>query len=224
MKAGPELHLYYGGTFDPVHQGHLAIARAARDELGVPVNVVPAADPPHRAPPGADAAQRARMLELALAGEHGLILDRRELERAARTDRPSYTVDTLAELRAELGPRVPIAWLLGADSLVSLADWHRWQELSGLAHLVVAERPGASLETQMPDAVRAHLDGCWAEDAAELSSLPAGRAWRLRQPLHPGSASEVRDRIASGEPWRDLVPGPVARYIDDHRLYRGAGA
>ncbi|MFT4249465.1 MAG: nicotinate-nucleotide adenylyltransferase, partial [Pseudomonas sp.] len=155
------LHLYYGGTFDPVHDGHLAIARAARDELGVAVSLIPAADPPHRAPPGADAAQRTRMLELALVGETGLVLDRRELERAAHSDQPSYTIDTLAGLRDELGADVPIAWLLGADSLLSLERWHRWRELSGLAHLVVAERPGAALDAALPEAVRAHFAGRW---------------------------------------------------------------
>lgn len=217
------LHLYYGGTFDPIHGGHLAIARAARDELGVPVDLIPAADPPHRAPPGADAAQRTRMLELALAGEAGLVLDRRELDRAGHSDRPSYTVDTLAELRGELGADAPIAWLLGADSLLSLDGWHRWRELPGLAHLVVAERRGASLDTQLPEAVRVHFAARWADDAAQLATRPAGWIWRLRQPLQPESASEVRYRIAAGEPWHDLVPAAVAGYIEDHGLYRGAG-
>lgn len=215
------LQLFYGGTFDPVHDGHLAIARAARDELGVPVHLVPAADPPHRAPPGADAGQRARMLELALAGEPGLRLDRRELERARHSPQPSYTVDTLLGLRDELGAGTPIAWLLGADSLLSLDRWHRWRELSGLAHLVVAERHGAELDSGLPPAVRAHLATRWADDVAELQACPAGRVWRLRQPLQPESASEVRRRIAAGEPWRALVPEAVADYIQTHRLYRG---
>jgi nicotinate-nucleotide adenylyltransferase len=218
------LHLYYGGTFDPIHDGHLAIARAARDELGVPVNLIPAADPPHRAPPGADAAQRTRMLELALADEAGLVLDRRELERARHSDRPSYTIDTLTELREELGAEAPIAWLLGADSLLSLDSWHRWRELVGLTHLVVAERQGASLDAALPEAVQTSLAARWVDDVAELALRPAGLIWRLRQPLQPESASEVRGRIAAGEPWHDLVPAAVARYIEDHRLYRGAGA
>ncbi|OCG96678.1 nicotinate-nicotinamide nucleotide adenylyltransferase, partial [Xanthomonas euvesicatoria] len=105
-----QLHLYYGGTFDPIHLGHLAIACAARDELGACVQLVPAADPPHRPAPGATAAQRAQMLQLALANSPGLQLDTRELQRATQCDAPSYTVDTLRELRAELGPAAPIAW------------------------------------------------------------------------------------------------------------------
>ena len=109
------LRIYYGGTFDPVHLGHLAIARAARDELQVAVRMLPAADPPHRAAPGATAEQRCRMLSLAIGDEPGLLLDRRELDRAARNPgQPSYTVDTLRELRAELGPRPPRGWLVGS--------------------------------------------------------------------------------------------------------------
>ncbi|MET0718340.1 MAG: nicotinate-nicotinamide nucleotide adenylyltransferase, partial [Pseudoxanthomonas sp.] len=97
------LKLFYGGTFDPVHNGHLAIARAARDELDCTVRLMPAADPPHRAPPGADARQRAEMLDLAVIDERGLQVDRRELLR----DGPSYTIATLRELRGEYGPLAP---------------------------------------------------------------------------------------------------------------------
>jgi len=117
------LHLVYGGTFDPIHSGHLAIARAARDALACTVHLMPAGDPPHRAPPGADGATRATMVALAIDGVPGLVLDRRELERQGR----SYTVDTLAELRTELGPSKPLAWLVGADSLLGLPGWHRWR-------------------------------------------------------------------------------------------------
>ena len=119
------LRIYYGGTFDPVHLGHLAIARAARDELQVAVRLLPAADPPHRAVPGATAEQRFAMLSLAIGDEPGLLLDHRELDRAVRfPGRPSYTVDTLRELRGELGPSRPLAWLVGADSLLGLPSWH----------------------------------------------------------------------------------------------------
>lgn len=220
-RAGePWLHVYYGGTFDPVHEGHLAIARAARDELGVPVRLVPAADPPHRAAPGADAGQRAQMLALALAGQADLTMDPREVVRAERCQDPSYTVDTLAGLREELGAYAPLAWLLGADSLQSLDRWHRWRELSGLAHLLVAERPGVSLDTALPAAVQAHFSGRWAERPVDLATRAGGLIWRLRQPLRPESASEVRRRIGAGEPWRERVPVAVADYIEQHSLYR----
>ncbi len=214
------LLLFYGGTFDPIHNGHLAIARCAAAELQVPVRLMPAADPPHRAPPGADAAQRAAMLDLAVAGDPGLSVDRRELERAQRLPGvPSWTVDTLRELRAELGEERPLALLMGADSLLGLTGWHEWESLLSLAHIVVADRPGSALEEGLPEALAAYLADAWADAADVLKAQPAGRVWRLRQPLHAESATAVRALIAAGGDWRPLVPEPVAGYIVAHGLY-----
>ncbi|NLW95778.1 MAG: nicotinate-nucleotide adenylyltransferase [Xanthomonadaceae bacterium] len=212
--AGP-VHVVYGGTFDPVHLGHLAIARAARDALRATVHLTPAADPPHRAPPGADAAHRARMVALAIAGEPGLALDARELRREG----PSYTVDTLRELRREGGAQAPIALLLGADSLLGLPDWHAWRELPGLAHLVVAEREGSDLDARLPPPLADCLEGRWTRDPADLAGTPAGRVLRLHQPLHPGSATQVRRALASGGDWRAWLPAAVAEHIRRHGLY-----
>lgn len=214
------LRIYYGGTFDPVHNGHLAIARAARDALNLPIRLLPAADPPHRPAPGASAEQRFRMLQLALADETGLLLDRHELERAARhPQRPSYTVDTLAELRQAFGPETPLAWLVGADSLLSLATWHRWQDLFGLAHFIVAERPGSSLPQVVEGLLGQALDGRWTDQPQDLEDAAAGHVLRLHQPLRSESASEVRARIAADGPWQPLVPPAVVGYIAEHRLY-----
>lgn len=224
--ADRSLLVLYGGTFDPVHHGHLAIARNARDALDCTIHLMPAADPPHRAPPGANAEQRAAMLALALDGEPGLALDPRELHR----DGPSYTVDTLRGLRAERGADAPVALLVGADSLLGLPAWREWEALLGLAHFVVAERPGNALDGPLPPALAAAVDGRWADGPRALRDAPGGRLLRLRQPLHPGSATEVRRRIAGGGPWRDLVPAAVADYIVRHGLYaardglRGADA
>jgi nicotinate-nucleotide adenylyltransferase len=214
------LRIYYGGTFDPVHLGHLAIARAARDQLQVAVRLLPAADPPHRATPGADAAQRLAMLGLAIGDEPGLLLDRRELDRAARSPGvPSYTVDTLRELRAELGPRQPIAWLVGADSLLALPSWHAWTALFDLAHFIVADRPGSPLADALDPALAQALEGRWASHERALFTAPAGRLLRLQAPLREESATAVRTRIQAGGPWQQLLPEPVAGYILDHRLY-----
>lgn len=207
----PGLLVFYGGTFDPIHDGHLAIACAARDALAAQVRLMPAADPPHRAVPGASAAHRARMLELAVAGEPGLVVDRRELLREGR----SYTVETLREVRAEVGPARPLALLVGADSFLGLPQWREWQALFDLAHFIVAERPGSPLEPErIPFAA-----GRETASVDALRQAPAGRVYRLRQPLQAESASQVRARIAAGEPWADLVPPPVAAYIERHGLY-----
>ena len=189
------LRIYYGGTFDPVHLGHLAIARAARDELQVAVRMLPAGDPPHRAVPGATAEQRCTMLSLAIGDEPGLLLDRRELDRATRyPGRPSYTVDTLRELRGELGPSRPLAWLVGADSLLGLSGWHEWEALFGLAHFVVAERPGSPLQASIDGELGRALQGRWADNEQALFASPAGRILRLHHPLDGGWSPTVHRR------------------------------
>ena len=209
----------YGGSFDPVHLGHLAVARAVRDALGAEVVLVPAADPPHKASTHARAAERAHMLDLAVAGEQGLAVDRIELGRSG----PSYTVDTLRLLRARQGPHRPLAWVGGADALLGLDGWHRWRELFAHAHVLAVERPGAPLE----DAVfRDQSPALAAELAARrrspqaLAEAPAGGYALLGLPaLRPESSTEVRRRIAAGGDWEALVPPAVAGFIRRRRLY-----
>lgn len=213
----PTLHVLYGGTFDPVHEGHLAIARAARDALDVPVHLMPAADPPHRPPPGASAGQRVAMLALALEAEPGLRLDLRELQRDGR----SWSVDTLRALRGEIGNEAPVALLVGADSFAGLPSWKSWRELFDLAHFVVASREaGKRPDAGLPPELEASLSDRLAARPRELEQAPAGRVLWLRQPLHPHSATAIRARIAAGQPWQHLVPAPVAAYIEAHGLYR----
>ena len=213
----------YGGTFDPVHYGHLAVARAARDALEAAVYLLPAADPPHKGPTHADAVQRARMLDLAVAGETGLKVDRRELGREG----PSYTIDTLLELRAEFGDTLPITWLVGGDSLHQLHTWHRWRELFAHAHILAVQRPGSHIDPETlvraaPE-VAAEVAQRWCA-LDELGERPGGGLAVLAlQELRPESSTELRRRIASGDSWRDWVPPSVAGYIDRHRLYSTAG-
>ncbi|HEY1070296.1 MAG TPA: nicotinate-nucleotide adenylyltransferase [Thermomonas sp.] len=215
------LRVFYGGSFDPVHLGHLAVARAARDVLGAEVALVPARDPPHKDATHADADQRAALLDLAVAGEPGLRVDRRELHRAG----PSYTVDTLAGLRAESGPAAPLAWLVGADSLLQLHTWHRWRDLFALAHVIAVQRPGAEIDAARlraeAPAVLAELDQRWLPPAALADSPCGGFALLPLSELRPESSTELRRRIAAGEPWRDWVPAAVAARIDALQLYRG---
>lgn len=211
--------LAFGGTFDPIHAGHLAVARAVRDAFGAEVRLLPAADPPHRPPPGASAEARADMVALAIAGEPGLVLDRRELERPG----PSWTVDSLAGLRAERGPLAPLAWVLGADAFRGLPAWHQWTRLLHLAHLVVVTRPGHPLEP-LPEALAAAVAGRWAEQPADLARAPAGRLYRLPLAPHPASASELRRRLAAGAETGDWLPPAVLSYILRHGLYRPPAA
>ena len=211
------LTIWYGGTFDPVHHGHLAVARAAADRFGVPVTLAPAADPPHRAATGADAAQRAHMLDLAVAGDPRLGVDRRELLRPG----PSWTVDTLDALRVELGDAAPLALLLGADSFRSLPTWHAWLRLPQLAHFIVAGRVAGGGLDDLPAGLAAMAAGRWARDPDDLARAAAGRLYALDQPLRAESASAVRRAIAAGDPaWHAWVPAPVAAFIESAGLYR----
>jgi nicotinate-nucleotide adenylyltransferase len=209
----------YGGTFDPPHCGHLAVVRAVRDALRADVRLVPAADPPHKAATHADAAQRLRMVELAVAGEPGLRVDARELARSA----PSYSVDTLAAVRDEVGPATPIVWVIGADSLAQLHRWHRWQQLFELAHILAVGRPGFSLDAAGLASVDATLGATLAGRVVPVDRLlqaPSGSLALLpMEPPRPESSTEIRRRIAANEAWMAQVPPPVAGYIVRHRLY-----
>lgn len=212
------LEILYGGSFDPVHNGHLAVARTARDAVAARVLLMPAADPPHKGPLHADARQRLAMLELAIDGEAGLGIEACELDR----DGPSYTVDTLHFLRAHRVGEAPLAILVGADSFLSLPTWKEWHSLFDLAHILVAEREGSGLDAMLPAELAEAVGGRWAHSAEELHGAGGGLVMRLGQPLRPESASEVRGRIAAGGDWRALVPAAVADYIAGHRLYGAA--
>lgn len=217
------MQILYGGTFDPVHEGHLAIARAAAAALGHPVSLLPSADPPHRARPGASAEQRATMLELAIADDARLRVDRRELHRQG----PSFTVDTLQEVRTQR-PTDCIIWLMGIDSLVQLDSWHQWRRIFDMAHVLGAERPRTRVDQswlqQNAPTVFAEVAPRWRQ-VEELAACASGFYAGLPvRPLRSESASQVREAIAAGMPWTDRVPAAVARYIDQQGLYRPASA
>ena len=213
----------YGGTFDPVHNGHLAVARNARDALDADVALIPAHDPPHKGPTRADAVQRAEMLELAIADEAGLSVDRRELLREG----PSYTFDTLGELRRERGDAAPIAWLIGADSLLQLHTWHRWRELFDRAHIVAVKRPGSEvdagrLRAQAPE-VLAEIADRWLPPTDLAATASGGFALLPMPELRPESSTELRRRIREGGDWQAWMPPAVAAYIVSQGLYREPG-
>jgi nicotinate-nucleotide adenylyltransferase len=182
----------FGGSFDPVHHGHLIVARVAAESLGLDeVRFMPAREQPFkRGRHAAPAADRAVMLELAIAGSPGFAVERAELERPG----PSYTVDTLESLRAR-EPRAAFTLLLGADAAAELGAWHRAGELPGLARIVVLARPG----TPVPS-----------------SPLIAAS---LEVPAVDISATEIRRRARAGLPVRYWVPDAVAEYMARHRLY-----
>lgn len=203
-----------GGTFDPIHIGHLRSALELREQLGFEqIRLVPCHRPVHRAQPGASAEQRLRMLELALAGETQLCADARELRRAG----PSYTFDTLGELRAELGADCSLSLVVGADAFAELDTWHRWRELPQLAHIVVMARPDCPLPTR--GAVAGLLEELRAEPAT-LRRKTCGAIVPVALTPLPIAATAIRDLLRQGRSPRYLVPDAVWSFIREHALYQ----
>ncbi len=201
-----------GGTFDPVHAAHLALARAALAHLALDeLRFVPTGRSWQKAHAGASARQRIAMLRIALARLPEMSIDDRETRRTG----PSYTIDTLIELRAELGRQAALVWIVGSDQLRNLPTWHRWDELLDHAHLAVARRAGDKLEGLEPR-VRALVD---AHSRGELADAPAGSIVFFPMPAMPISGSALRDRIAHGRPVAELLPAGVLDYIGRNRLY-----
>lgn len=203
-----------GGTFDPVHYGHLRCAEQARRELMLDrLYLLPAGQPPHRGEPQASVAQRLEMLTLARTEFPRLLIDDREARRAG----PSYMVDTLQELR-DIHPERPLLLLIGQDAANQLHSWHRWRRLFELAHIVILTRPDAHIEYE--SRLAEQVDLRTVTDPVELSASPAGRILQLDVDPVDISATAIKDLIRAGSTPRGMLPGPVLAYINQHRLYR----
>ena len=203
----------FGGTFDPVHYGHLRTAYELRFKLGFDeVRFVPCAHPPHRDAPITASAIRLRMLETAIGAEPGFVVDERELERAG----PSYTVDTLKSMRAEL-PGTPLCLLLGMDAFLELPTWHEWQRLLDLGHIVVAHRPGwqAPYEGTLGKLIQKHRTAA----AHELHAAAAGRIHIEPVTQLEVSSTELKRSIRAGLEPKYLLPDSVWRIIVETRCY-----
>jgi nicotinate-nucleotide adenylyltransferase len=205
-----------GGTFDPVHVGHLRVALEASEVLDAPVRLMPAHVPPHRPAPVASAARRAAMLRAALAGQDRLRLDTRELDRSE----PSYTIDTLRGMRAEFGVARPLILLLGADAFAGLPTWHCWRELFDLAHIAVMTRPGH--DSRLSADLAAEIATRRAQTAADLRATPSGKVLDLPVTPLEISASAVRAVLAAGRDPRWLVPDALLAVPGLLDIYRDA--
>ena len=206
----------FGGTFDPIHNGHLRLAEEMAELIGLErVLFVPTGQPPHRAAPRTAAQHRLAMTCRATASNPRFETDDRELRRAE----PSYTVDTLTALRGELGDARPLWLLLGADAFLGLPGWHDWKRLFTLAHLAVAERPGASVmqSDALPEALRHEV--AERQESAGLAHGPAGAIVLHRMTPLAISATAIREARARGQSVRYLLPDAVLDYIEENRLY-----
>ncbi len=203
-----------GGTFNPIHHGHLRLALELYERLDLAqVRLLPSAHPPHREQPTVSSQQRLEMVQAAIAGVKGLNLDDRELRRQG----PSYMVDTLSSLRDDY-PHQPLCLILGMDAFMGLPHWHQWEQLITLAHLLVVRRP----ETAMPqgqfmqDFLKAHQANCFEE----LRKQSSGTIWMEKIPALAISATQIRRLIAAGKNPRYLLPRAVLDIINTHQLYR----
>jgi nicotinate-nucleotide adenylyltransferase len=203
-----------GGTFDPVHFGHLRSALEVKEALGLAeIRLIPSKVPPHRDPPIADATERLAMLQAAVTGESALVVDGRELERPP----PSYTFDTLTSLRLDLGQSTPLCLLLGEDAFLGLPSWHRWEHLIDLAHFVVLERPQAY--APCPPTLRDLLERREAGGSEDLARMPAGLVLRQRVTQLDISATGIRELVGAGRSARYLLPDSVWAMIRSRGLY-----
>ena len=203
----------FGGTFDPVHIGHLRLALEAYEILNLAeVRIIPLNEPNHRATPIVSAECRLEMLRSAIDDQR-LIADDRELRRGG----VSYTIDSLEELRAEFTEH-PLCLLIGVDAFHNLCGWHRWQDLLRFSHLVVVARPDA--DSALDPRLQQLLSSVGVTDPGILRDELCGRIYFQPIPLLPISSTDIRERLAGGRDISYLVPPPVQQLIEQRQLYK----
>ena len=203
-----------GGAFDPVHIGHLRSALEVAENYALDqLLLIPNAQPPHRNAPQVSAQQRLEMVQLAVAGVDLLSVDDRELRR----DKPSWSIDTLLSLRAELDAQDQLLLILGWDAFCGLPSWHRWEELLEHCHILVLQRPDADIEA--PQVLRDLVAAKSVNDPQTLLG-PSGQIAFVWQTPLAISATQIRHLLATQRCVRYLVPDTVFQYIYTHQLYQ----
>lgn len=205
----------FGGSFDPIHIGHLRVALELGECLHADqVRFIPCASPPHKTAPLTEEHHRLAMLNLAIEGNPKLTVDTCEFDREGH----SYTIDTLRLLRGQLGRDAQLFWCMGADGLQQLNTWNRWQQLTEFAHVVVTARP--NWNNKLPREVSEWLSQRKVENIAWCQNLPAGKVLLKSTRQLPVSSTELRTKVAKGESIDYLTPPQVVDYIHTHKLYR----
>ena len=205
----------FGGTFDPIHHGHLRLAEEMADAFDLrEVRFIPTGQPPHRAAPLTSAQHRLEMVRRAIESNPLFVLDDREI----RATHVSFTLDTLREVRREIGEQQPLCLLVGADAFLGLPGWHEWQRLFELAHIVVALRPGSNMQQGLPEALQREVDRRLAKDKTLLGA--AGSISLLDMTPLAISSSSVRHALAQQHSVRYLVPDTVLDYLQQQQLYK----
>ena len=207
----------YGGTFDPIHFGHLRPALDVMQGLGLEqIRFIPCGQPPHRQPPVADAAQRLEMVKLAVQDQAGFVTDDRELNRPGL----SYMVDTLHSLKQEMSEK-SFCLIIGMDAFCSFDQWKNWQEILLLVNLVVIHRPNAEFdETQTSEALCSCLSQSRVNDVTELKAATSGKILFYPVTQLDISSTQIRESIKQGKDVHYLMPESIVEYIQQHRIYQ----
>ena len=210
-----KLQALFGGTFDPIHYGHLKPVEILANQIGLSrVIIMPNNVPPHRPQPEATSEQRKLMVELAIADKPLFVLDERELRR----DTPSFTADTLQQWRQEQGADKPLAFIIGQDSLLTFPSWHRYETILSNAHLLVTRRPGYPLKMAQEEHQQ-WLDQHLTSNIEDLHNQPAGKIYLAETPWFDVSATLIRERLEHNESCEEMMPEAVLTYIMQQGLY-----
>jgi nicotinate-nucleotide adenylyltransferase len=209
-----------GGTFNPIHFGHLRMAQELADSLDFnEVRFIPAANPPHKTAPEVSAEHRAAMVRLGIANNPRFSFDDRELHRTGA----SYTIDTLDSLRDELGGEVSLVLLMGSDAFTKLNTWHRWEEIIQRCHITLVQRPLASsiaTKENLPKVLETFLHNHYTENGDDLHSAAAGYVIMQHITALDISSTTIRHTFEQKNSARYLMPESVIDYIQQHQLYQ----
>jgi nicotinate-nucleotide adenylyltransferase len=207
-----------GGTFNPIHFGHLRMAQELADVLQLnELRFIPSANPPHKSPPEVNSTYRAEMVKIAIADNQHFKFDGRELQRKGA----SYTIDTLISLRGELGENSVLTLLLGSDAFVFLNTWHRWDELLNYCHIVLVQRPSLNqTHPKLPEALETLLHNHYTENIGDLALKNTGLIHMQKITALDISSTKIRNILKSQKSPRYLMPEIVIDYIKQHQLYK----
>jgi nicotinate-nucleotide adenylyltransferase len=209
-----------GGTFNPIHYGHLRMAQELAEGLDIDsIRFIPAANPPHKSTHNVSATHRAAMVELAIAGNPLFHLDTQELQRTGH----SYTIDTLHSLRETLGDEASIILFMGSDAFTQLDTWHRWQELISQCHIALVERPlSGNTQPRLPlsPVLEEFLHHHYTELNDDLHNSSAGHITMRQITALDISSTHIRNAFQQSKPPRYLMPDSVIDYIHTHQLYK----
>ena len=217
-QPGKNLVGILGGTFNPIHFGHLRMAQELVDVLQLnELRFIPSANPPHKSAPEVNSTFRAEMVKIAIADNQHFKFDARELQRKGA----SYTIDTLISLREELGEDSILTLVMGSDAFVFLNTWHRWDELLNFCHIVLVQRPNLSQTLpKLPEVLEALLQNHYTENVGDLAIKNTGLIHMQKITALDISSTKIRSLLKSQKSPRYLTPETVIDYINQHQLYK----